>query len=99
VVAARHREIKRAAVALETWRTHVRHMEMLRRGEMSPEVATRMWLTNWREGSRQVDAYRSAARGARSHPDHPGGTEGRCAGNAPSSAEGADLSGQGHNHE
>ncbi len=102
VVGARHRELNRAAVALDTWRTHVRHMEMLRRGEMSPEEATRMWLNSWREGSRQVDAYRSAARGAQrvagTHRHHQDGTEGRCTGKAPSSAEGADLGGQGHNH-
>jgi len=63
VIGARRRELDRAAVALDTWRTHVRHMEMLRRGEMSPEEATRMWLQSWREGSRQVEAYHSAARG------------------------------------
>ena len=64
VVAARQRELNRAAVALDTWRTHVRHLEMLRHGELSPEDATRMWLQSWRKGSHQVEAYRAAARGA-----------------------------------
>ena len=64
VVAARQRELNRAAVALSTWRTHVRHMELLRHGELSPEDATQMWLQNWRKGSHQVDAYRRAAPGA-----------------------------------
>ena len=83
-VAARHRELRRAAVALDSWRTHVRHMEMLRRGEMSPEDATRLWLESWRKGSRQVSAYRSAARGAQPvagpHRHHHGGRDGPCAG-------------------
>jgi hypothetical protein len=102
VVAARHRELRRATAALGTWRTHVKHMEMLRHGEMSPEDATQMWLKSWREGDRQVNAYRSAARGtqrvAGSPQHHQDGTEGRCTGKAASSAEGADPSGQGHNH-
>ena len=84
VVAARHRELDRAAVALDTWRTHVEHMEMLRRGEMSPEEATQLWLQSWREGSRQVAAYRSTARDAQRvvgpHGNHHGGTESPCAG-------------------
>lgn len=84
VVAAQHREMVRAAVALGTWRTHVHHMEMLRRGEMSPEDATRMWLANWRTGARQVDAYRAAAREAQqaasSHNQRHHGSDGFCTG-------------------
>lgn len=82
-VADRHRELDRAAVALDTWRTHVRHMEMLRRGQMTPGEATRMWLESWREGNREVEAYRSAARGARpdagEHGGHQDGAGGPCA--------------------
>ena len=95
VVATRHLELNLAAVALNTWRIHVGHMEMLRRGEMSPEEATQLWLQSWREGSREVDAYRSAARDAQ----RVTGSDGRCAGKASLSTEGADLSGQGHNHQ
>ena len=82
-VAARNRALDRAAVALDTWRAHVGHMEMLRRGEMSPEEATQLWLESWREGRREVEAYRSAAREARpvavpdGRPDV--GTESPCA--------------------
>lgn len=83
VVSARHRELRRADLALDTWHTHVEHMEMLRRGEMTPEEATRLWLKNWREGDRQVEAYRGAARVAEriagSHGHHHGAADGPCA--------------------
>ena len=81
---ARNQELGRAAAALHTWRVHVGHMEMLRRGEMTPAEATQMWLESWRAGSHQVDAYRNAAREARrvaaSHGQHEGGAGGPCAG-------------------
>jgi hypothetical protein len=63
-VAARYRTIRLSAVALETWRMHVHHMEMLRDGEMSAQEATRLWLQNWRQGNREIMAYREAAKTA-----------------------------------
>ena len=63
-VAARGRELRLATVALGTWAQHVRHMEMLRRGEMTPQRATEMWLQSWRAGDREIAAYRAAARTA-----------------------------------
>lgn len=63
-VAARNRALRRASVALETWRMHVHHMEMLRAGQMTPAQATRLWLRSWRQGDREVKAYRAAARDA-----------------------------------
>ena len=87
VVTAQRRELVRAAVALSTWRTHVHHMEMLRRGEMSAEDATRMWLASWRTGARQVDVYRGAARDAHqvatSHSQGRDDTDGLCTGSPP----------------
>jgi hypothetical protein len=82
-VAARRRELATAGVALGTWRTHVRHMEMLRRGEMSPGEATRRWLQSWRRGNAEMQAYRSAARDARRVAGlhrHDHGADGPCAG-------------------
>jgi hypothetical protein len=61
-VAARSRRVRLATTALETWRRHVHHMDMLRSGEMTPEEATQMWLRSWRQGDREVRAYRDAAR-------------------------------------
>jgi hypothetical protein len=62
---ARGRTVRLASVALGTWRQHVHHMEMLRSGEMAPEEATRLWLQNWRQGDREVRAYRDSARAVR----------------------------------
>jgi hypothetical protein len=64
-VRARHLELERATVALDTWQLHVHHMEMLRRGEMTPEQATQMWLASWHRGVQEVRAYRAAAKAAR----------------------------------
>ena len=61
-VDARNRTLRLATTALETWQVHVHHMEMLRRGEMTPADATRMWLQSWHTGDAQVRAYRAAAR-------------------------------------
>lgn len=61
-VAARSRRVRLATVALGTWRQHVHHMEMLRSGEMTPERATRLWLQNWRQGDREVRAFRASGR-------------------------------------
>jgi hypothetical protein len=63
-VAARARELTTAHTALSTWRMHVRHMEMLRKGEMSPARATRLWLASWHQGVRELADYRAAARRA-----------------------------------
>jgi hypothetical protein len=49
-----------AQTALATWQTHVKHMEMLRSGMMSPAQATQMWLHSWHEGQGQVARYQAA---------------------------------------
>ena len=51
-----------ARTSIDTWDTHVQHMDMLRMGVLSPEKATEMWLSMWRRGMRDLDAYRAAAR-------------------------------------
>ena len=51
-----------ARTSIDTWDTHVHHMDMLRMGTLSPEKATEMWLAMWRRGVRDLDAYRAAAR-------------------------------------
>ena len=47
-------------------------MDMLRLGEITPEEATQAWLTMWQQGDRDLDAYRAAARLARSLDDCAG---------------------------
>jgi hypothetical protein len=51
-----------AKTSIDTWDTHVHHMDMLRMGTLSPQKATEMWLTMWQRGVRDLDAYRAAAR-------------------------------------
>ena len=63
-VQARNRTLRLGTTALATWEVHVHHMEMLRRGEMTPEEATHLWLQSWRTGDAQVRAYRAAAQEA-----------------------------------
>jgi hypothetical protein len=63
-VVARDRALRLATVALGTWEEHVHHMEMLRRGEMTPTEATQLWLQSWQQGDREVRDYRAAARAA-----------------------------------
>jgi hypothetical protein len=63
-VAARNGTLSRAGVALRTWQIHVHHMNMLRSGEMTPDEATALWLQSWKQGDREVRAYREAARAA-----------------------------------
>jgi hypothetical protein len=51
-----------ARIAIDTWDQHVHDMDMLRLGTLSPEKATAMWLSMWKQGVRQLESYRLAAR-------------------------------------
>jgi hypothetical protein len=50
--------------AIATWAEHVRDMERLRSGQLSPTMATEMWQMSWRMGQDQIDAYHDALRRA-----------------------------------
>jgi len=63
-VAARGRTLRLATVALSRWEQHVHHMDMLRSGAMTAQQATALWLQNWRDGEREIHAYRTARRRA-----------------------------------
>ena len=63
-VNARAAELRTASVALGTWRRHVRDMDMLRMGRMTPSHATQMWLRNWQKGVAEIDDYTHAVRAA-----------------------------------
>lgn len=60
-VRARTAVLRRADIALETWREHVHHMEMLRAGTMSADRATQLWQQSWRAGLREIQRYDAAA--------------------------------------
>jgi hypothetical protein len=64
-VDAEVRAFRAATTSIDTWDEHVGHMDMMRLGELSPERATRMWLSMWQDGVRDLDAYRSVVREAR----------------------------------
>ena len=51
-----------ARTAINTWSMHVRDMERLRNGTLSPATASRMWLSMWQRGAQQLQNYRLAAR-------------------------------------
>lgn len=61
-----------ARTSIDTWDRHVQHMDMLRLGTLSPEKATGMWLRMWRQGVRDLDAYRAAARNRGLEVECPG---------------------------
>jgi hypothetical protein len=61
-VVREQRGLETARTALQTWRTHIRHMKMLDMGHLSPDVATRLWLANWHRGVRELRTYRTATR-------------------------------------
>jgi hypothetical protein len=73
-VAADVQVLHLARVAIDTWRRHVHDMDMLRMGTLSPSDASRMWLSMWRRGQHQIDAYAEAVREARSLPGCRPGT-------------------------
>ena len=50
--------------AIDTWAMHVRDMERLRNGQLSPAKAAEMWRMSWHMGQHQIDAYHDALRGA-----------------------------------
>jgi hypothetical protein len=70
-VAAETAVVQAARAAIDTWDKHVREMDMLRMGRLSPTKATQMWLAMWQEGVRQIDSYRTAVRAAAGAPGCP----------------------------
>ena len=60
-VAAQVDELDAARTAITTWSHHVRAMDMLRMGKLSPSKATSMWLSMWQRGTAEIDRYQLAA--------------------------------------
>jgi len=67
-VAADLRVLDAARSAMDTWSRHVRAMEMLRMGKVSPATATQMWLAMWQRGQQEIVAYRAAVGAAHRGP-------------------------------
>ena len=60
--------LRAARTSIDTWDRHIEDMDMLRLGQLSPEEATRMWLSMWRQGVRDLEAYRAARQRAHQLP-------------------------------
>jgi len=67
-VAAEAEELDAARRAITTWAHHVRAMDMLRMGRLSPTRATQMWLAMWQRGQDEIARYTRAARTTRDTP-------------------------------
>jgi hypothetical protein len=56
--------LRAARTSIDTWARHITDMDMLRMGDLSPDEATRMWLSMWHQGVHDLDVYRTAQRQA-----------------------------------
>ncbi|PVG81613.1 hypothetical protein DDE18_16550 [Nocardioides gansuensis] len=63
-VDARAGAVDAADTAIRTWAGHVAAMEMMRMGHLSPADATKEWLSSWKQGVREIEAYKGATREA-----------------------------------
>jgi hypothetical protein len=63
-VSARDDVLHAARDALSTWRMHMKHMDMLRSGMLSPSRAEALWIKSWHQGQQEVDRFRSEMRKA-----------------------------------
>lgn len=58
-VAAGEATVQAARATMVTWSHHVRDMEHLRMGTLSPRLAQQMWQMTWRQGDAELRLYRS----------------------------------------
>jgi hypothetical protein len=57
-VEARDEVLDAARVSIRTWHHHIIDMDLLRAGELSPEVALELWRRYWKQGVEELAAYR-----------------------------------------
>jgi hypothetical protein len=57
-IEARDETLDAARVSIRTWHHHVIDMDLLRAGELSPELALELWRRYWRQGADELAAYR-----------------------------------------
>jgi hypothetical protein len=55
---ARAAELNSGRTAIATWRRHIRDMELLRAGKISPVVGLMRWNKNWKKGDAELQHYR-----------------------------------------
>jgi hypothetical protein len=57
-VEARDEALDAARVSIRTWHHHIIDMDLLRAGELSPELALELWRRYWKQGVEELAAYR-----------------------------------------
>lgn len=57
-IEARNEVLDAARVSIRTWHHHVIDMDLLRAGELSPELALELWRRYWKQGVEELAAYR-----------------------------------------
>ncbi|WP_133241215.1 hypothetical protein [Nocardioides gansuensis] len=57
-IEARDETLDAARVSIRTWHHHVIDMDLLRAGQLSPELALELWRRYWRQGVDELNAYR-----------------------------------------
>ena len=56
-IQAYHDALEAAATTIDTWNMHIRDMDALRAGRITPQKATKMWIRSWHVGARQLRDY------------------------------------------
>ena len=64
-VEADSRTLEAARAAVSTWEMHVKDMDALRSGKLSPTAATQMWLSMWKRGTAELRTFHAAERAAK----------------------------------
>lgn len=63
---AQQAELTSGRTAITTWRHHIRDMELLRAGKISPFVGLMRWNKNWKKGDAELQHYREMRKAAMS---------------------------------
>lgn len=63
---AQEAELNSGRTAIATWRRHIRDMELLRAGKISPFVGLMRWNKNWKKGDAELQHYREMRKTAMS---------------------------------
>ena len=63
---AQEAELNSGRTAITTWRHHIRDMELLRAGKISPFVGLMRWNKNWKKGDAELQHYREMRKTAMS---------------------------------
>jgi hypothetical protein len=63
---AKEAELNSGRTAIATWRHHIRDMELLRAGKISPFAGLMRWNKNWKKGDAELQHYQEMRKAAMS---------------------------------